>query len=282
MRRRIAPGTVLTIGLLLASVAFVMWAVQSTAFERGPLHREAAAVLSESPARNAMHARLTAAIAGAAPVTPGNADALATGALDQPEFVTAFAGALDRVQDHVVDGATGAITLDPTPVGEAVRAAAATDPQLAVAVARLQPLVVQIPEDEIPDLAQWVDVLEAALRALAFFAVLLITYGVLGDEHRVWAMGRIGRWAIVVGILTLTMFWLVPRVLLRPLGGWIAVGGAVAGAGDQLIPVSLALVAFGAVAVIGAHRWETNDRKRTLSTIPHAPSRSTTPWESPV
>jgi hypothetical protein len=54
MRRRVAPGTVLSVGLCLASVAFVMWAVESTVVERGPLHDEAREVLSESPATSAM------------------------------------------------------------------------------------------------------------------------------------------------------------------------------------------------------------------------------------
>jgi hypothetical protein len=139
------------------------------------------------------------------------------------------------------------------------------------------------------------------LRGLALFGLALIAYGMFAGDHRVWAFGRVGRWAIVVGVGTLVTFWVVPRVLIRPLGGWIAIGGTIAGASEQLVPVALALVALGALAVIAAHRWGDSDRQRVLSAIPRAPTRSTTPrapsrvrtpkpapspsptrWESPV
>jgi hypothetical protein len=102
-------------------------------------------------------------------------------------------------------------------------------------------------------------------------------------EHRLWALGRIGRWSIGVGLTALAVFWLLPRAVLRPLGGWIAVGGAVLASGDLLVPVSLALVGVGIVTVVAARRWETHDRKRVLSVIPHATTRSQKgTWESPV
>jgi hypothetical protein len=209
-------------------------------------------------------------------VDPAGLDALVDRTMQQPEFVEAFAGALDRVQEHVVDGAaSGAITLDPGLVTTAVKAAAAGNAQVNVALATQKPIVVQIPDDEIPNLAQWARLWQTVLRGLALLGLLLVTYGVLASEHRVWAFGRIGRWAIVVGSGTVVLFWLVPRVLVRPMGGWIAIGGAVAGASEQLVPIALTLVALGAVAVIAAHRWGDSDRKRVLSAIPRAPTRST-------
>ena len=289
MQNRIAPGAVLTAGLCLVTAAFGLWAVQATALDRGPLHRNAERVLSASPVQEAMTVRLTRALAttrspGAAMNAPTIA-IVATRALEQPEFVAAFAGALDNVQAHVVEGATGPITLDPALVSQAVRAVGAADPQLAPAGAVTAPLVIEVPTDELPDLAQWADAWKAALRAFLFFALLLITYGVLRSEHRAWALGRIGRWAIVVGVSTLAVFWLLPRLVLRPLGGWIAVGGAVAGAGDVVVQVAFVLIGVGAIAVFGAHRWEAHDRRRVLSVIPRSPTRSATgaeSWESPV
>jgi hypothetical protein len=293
MRRRVAPRTVLTIGLCLVSVSFVMWAVASTVVDRGPLHDEARTVLSESPAQKAMTTRLSFALATTGGVDPAALEALVERTMQQPEFVEAFAGALDRMQEHVVEGATGAITLNPGLVTEAVRAAAIGNPQVNATVTTQDPVVVQIPDDEIPDLAQWARLWEAVLRGLAFLGLLVVTYGLLVSEHRVWAVGRIGRWAIVVGAGTLALLWLAPHLVVRWLGGWIAVGGAVAGASEQLVPVALALVALGALAVIGAHRWGHSDRKRVLSRIPRAPTRSArsrattstpapTRWESPV
>lgn len=286
---RISPSRVLTLGLCLASTAFVLWTVQATVLEPGPLHRGARAVLSEEPVQRAMTTRLAHAIVTTAPTgvasDPNVAARVAARSLEQPEFVAAFADALDRVQAHVVTGAEGPITLDPERVAQAVRAAGATEPELAGALDATPDLVVAVPDDQVPDFARWSDLWKATMRAFAFFALLLITYAMLRIEHRVWAMGRIGRWAIVVGVSTLALFWLLPRALLRPLGGWIAVGGAVVASGDALVPISLVLIAGGALVAFGAHRWEANDRRRVLSVIPRSPTRSTTgpgSWESPV
>ena len=109
-------------------------------------------------------------------------------------------------------GATGPITLDPALVTQAVRAAGAGEPQLAAALASSTPLVVSVSDEQVPNLEHWADLWEAATRALAFFGLVLITYGMLRIEHRVWAVGRIGRWVMVVGAGTLVVFWLLPRV----------------------------------------------------------------------
>jgi hypothetical protein len=277
MRRHIAPGSVLTVGLCLASLAFVMWAVESTVVDQGPLHDEARQVLSESPAQSAMRTRLTRSLALTRAVDPAALDGLVDRTMQQPEFVEAFAGGIDRVQEHVVEGSSGAITLNPGLVTEAVRAAAAGDTQVNASLATQNPLVVQIPDDELPDLAQWARLWETVLRALAVVGLLLVAYGVARSDHRIWAFGRVGRWAIVVGSSTVVLFWVVPRVLVRPLGGWIAIGGDVAGASEELVPVALALAALGAVAVIAAHRWGHSNRARVLSSIPRVPTRATTP-----
>ena len=289
MRNRLRPASALTLGLFLATVAFGLWSLQATALSPGPLHRDAREVLAESAVHETMMNRVAGAVALAAvggPSTdPATLAAVADQTLAQPQFVEAFAGALDQVQDHVVKGTPGPITLDPTLVTQAVVAAAADHPQLGSTLDGAPPLTVSVSDDQVPDLQHWADLWEIASRALAFLALLLITYGMLRIEHRVWAVGRIGRWLIVVGLGTLVMFWLLPRALLRPLGGWIGVAGAVIEAGEFLVPVALGLVAVGAIAAICAHRWQAHDRHRTLSVIPHAETRSAaTPsrWESPV
>ncbi len=290
MRNRFSPASALTLGLCLATVAFGLWSLQATALDQGPVHRDAHEVLSESTVHQSMVNRVDAAIAtatlGGVATDPTDLAAVANQTVAEPEFVAAFAGALDHVQAHVVKGEEGPITLDPTLVTQAVQAAAATQPQLSSALtASASPVTVAVSDDQVPNLEHWADLWEALSRALAFFGLLLITYGMLRVEHRVWAVGRIGRWLVVVGLGTLAMYWLLPRLLLRPLGGWIGVGGAVLEAGEFLVPVGLGLVVVGAVAVICAHRWEVHDRKRMLSAIPHNPTRSgadVTRWQSPV
>jgi hypothetical protein len=270
-------------------VTFALWAVQTTALDPGPLHHDAREVLDNPPVEHAMATRVAEAISTSIPsgvaADPNTIDIVAARAIQQPEFVAAFGSALDQVQAHVVRGVAGPITLDPTLVSQAVRAAGTDQPELASTLASGNPLIVQVPDDQVPDLARWADLWHAAVRALALFSLLLLAYGLFRIEHRVWAIGKIGRWAIALGVGTLAVFWLLPRALLDPLGGWIAVGGVVLGAGDVLVPISLALIGLGIVAVVSAHRWETHDRRRVLSVIPQAATRSTrspSPWESPV
>jgi hypothetical protein len=287
MRSRFSPGSALTLGLCLATVAFAMWSLQATALDQGPVHRDARTILTETTVNKAMVERITTAVDASVStgVDPSVVAEVATASVQQPDFVEAFAAALDRVQEHVVAGTTGPITLDPTLVTGAVRAAAVGQPQLTTALAAGAPLIVSVDDQQVPDLARWAGLWEGITRGLAFVALLLITYGLLRVEHRVWAVGRIGRWAVAAGIGTLVAFWLLPRILLRPLGGWIGVGGAVLEAGEFLVPVALVLIGLGVVAVVGAHRWEARDRRRVLSSIPRAPARAAagaSHWESPV
>jgi hypothetical protein len=232
--------------------------------------------------------RVAAAIATQIPtgaaVDPVALATVADRTLEQPPFVAAFGDALDQVQDHVVRGTVNPITLDPVLVAQAARDASIDQPDLAGALALGTPLFVVVPDDEIPDLARWADLWQGATRAFAFFALLLITYGTLRVEHRVWALGRICRWAIVVGVSTLALFWVLPR-LLTALGGWIGVAGVVLGGDGFLVPIALGLIAGGALGVIAAHRWEARDRRRVLAAVPGPTGRAsggTNPWESPI
>jgi hypothetical protein len=283
---RISAGFVLTLGLALVTVAFLLWAVESTVLSPGPLQREAATLLDEPPVRESMGNRVAAAINGRVPagsaVDPLVVRAVADRTLDQPAFAIAFGGALDQAQAHVVDGAVHPIGLDPVLVATAARDASASEPSLAGALAPAAPLAVGLPDDEFPDLTRWADFWARAARTLAFLAILLITYGLLRVEHKPWAIGRIGRWAVVVGVATLLLFWAIPHVLLDAIGGWFGVAGVIVAADDRLVPVALVLVAAGATAILGARRWEAHDRRRVLAVIPGPDGAPTTPWQSPV
>jgi hypothetical protein len=284
---RISAGFVLTLGLALCTVAFLLWAVESTVVTRGPLQRESAALLAEPPIRESMGGRVADAIAAQLPpgtaVSPAVVLAVADRTLDQPAFVIAFSGGLDQVQEHVVDGAVNPIGLDPVLVAQAARDASANEPSLAALLAPARPLVVGIPDEEIPDLARWADFWSRATRALLFLAIVLVTYGALRVEHKPWAVGRIGRWALVVGASTLVLFWALPHVLFDAIGGWFGVAGVVVAGDDHLVPISLLLALGGALAILGAHRWEAHDRKRVLAVIPgQGDGASTASWQSPV
>ncbi len=287
MRDRISPGSILTLGLCLASLAFTMWAVEATAITQGPLHRDARAVLEQPPVRESMTNRVATAIATQIPsgaVDPQVLAEVADKTLQEPAFVAAFARALDQVQAHVMHGTVGPITLDPVLVAQAARDASAGQPELAAPLSIGTPLTVGLADDQVPDVAHWADLWQGITRVLAFFGLVLMTYGTLRVEHRIWALGRICRWAIAVGAGTLALFWVLPRIL-EELGGWIGVGGVVLGANDALIPIAFVLIAGGALGMATAHRIEAHDRRRLLAAIPGPSTRSAgvaNPWESPV
>lgn len=288
MRDRIPASSILTFGLCLATLAFTLWAIGATAITAGPLHRDAAGVLEQSPVHQTMANRVAGAIAAQVPIggaiDPVVLAEVADRTLEQPAFVAAFARALDQVQEHVTHGTLNPITLDPVLVAQAARDASAGHPELAGPLSAGTPVVVAIPDDDVPDLSRWADLLQAVTQVLAFFALVLMTYGALRVEHHVWAVGRICRWAIAVGVATLALFWMLPRVL-QALGGWTGVAGVVLGANDALVPIAFVLIAGGTAGVVGAHRWETHDRRRVLSAIPGPSTRAAgaaNPWESPV
>jgi hypothetical protein len=287
VRDRIPASSIQTFGLCLATLAFTLWAMGATAIVSGPLHRDAASVLEQSPVHRTMANRVAGAIAAQIPtggaVDPVVLAAVADATLEQPAFVAAFANALDQVQEHVMRGTVNPISLDPVLVAQAARDASAGHPELAAALSAGTPIVVGIPDDDVPDLSHWADLWQGATRVFAFFALVLVTYGALRVEHRAWALGRICRWAIVVGVASLALFWVLPRVL-EALGGWIGVGGVVLGGNDTLVPIAFVLIAGGIAGVVTAHRFEAHDRRRVLSAIPGPSTRggATNPWESPV
>ncbi len=181
-------------------------------------------------------------------------------------------------------GAVNPITLDPVLVAQAARDASLGHPELAVAMSADTPITVTVSDEHVPDLSHWADLWQGATRLLAFFALLMITYGALKIEHRVWALGRICRWAIVVGASTLALFWGLPLVL-EALGGWTGVAGSVLGANESLVPIAFILIAGGIVGVVTTHRFEAHDRKRVLASIPGPSTRpggASNPWESPI
>ena len=97
MRDRIPAGSILTFGLCLATLAFTLWAIGATAIASGPLHRDAARVLEQSPVHRTMANRVAGAITAQVPtggaVDPVELAAVANATLEQPAFVAAFASA---------------------------------------------------------------------------------------------------------------------------------------------------------------------------------------------
>ncbi len=130
---RISPSAVLTTGLCLASAAFVLWAVQVDRVAAGPAARRGAArCCRRRPSQQRDDGRASRRRSSPCPrrrrprrAQRGSVD---RGRCEQPEFVAAFADALDRIQAHVVDGTQGRSRSTRHCVTQAVQAAAAVTP----------------------------------------------------------------------------------------------------------------------------------------------------------
>ncbi len=84
MRDRISAGLILTLGLCLATLTFLMWAIGATAITAGPLHRDAAGLLEQSPVHQTMANEVAAAIATQVP-TGSAVDPLVLADVGEPD-----------------------------------------------------------------------------------------------------------------------------------------------------------------------------------------------------
>lgn len=279
-RSRVSAGLILTLGLMLSAVAFALWTLEVTVLDATRTADAASMVLHEAPVRQGMAERVGAALAAdpsADPLAPVPT-LPATRTVDQPEFETAFRAAVLEVHRHIFEGATGPIVLDPALVRQA--AVVAGEPARNNAA-----LKVTIAEESLPDLSRSVRALRMMVPVLAVLGLLMVGAGFLIDEHRPWALGRVGRWMLITGAGTAIVYWVLPRVVLLPMGGWGGVVGAITATGEFLLPIALILLVGGVAAIVGARRWEESARDRALALIPRAATRSTDPlppWRGPV
>ena len=265
---------------MLSALAFALWTLEVTVLDAARTADAASMVLHEAPVRQGMAERVGAALAADPSADPLAAVGVvpATRTVDQPEFETAFRAAVLEVHRHIFDGAQGPIVLDPALVRQA--AIVAGEPPRDNGALR-----VTIAEGSLPDLSPSVRALRMMVPVLAVLGLLMVGAGFLVDEHRPWALGRVGRWLVITGAGTATVYWVLPRVVLLPMGGWGGVVGAIAATGEFLLPIALMLLVAGMAAIVGARRWEEWARDRTLALIPRAATRRTEPlppWRGPV
>lgn len=268
-----------TVGLVLLTLGGLLAAVDATVSDRGHLVKNAGEIATTGPVHDALAHRLADSIEPPNPEPtddeigqPNPALPLAEQAVDEPAFSRAFAGALGAVHDHVVAGGDRSLALDPDLVGEAVATARGGGQPV--------PVAMELDADVFPDAHTSLDALGLAAGLLLAAGTGLLAVGVATSRQRARVVIRIGRWAIVVGVLGALWCWAVPVVLLQPLGGWARVGGLVLGAGTVYALPALGIMLAGGVLLGAGHAWETRGRRRTLAVIPRRPGRET--WAGPV
>lgn len=261
-----------TVGLVLVTVGAALAVVHVTVTDRAGLVARSDEILEQDSVRNALAQRLADTLAP--PDTDRPADELddenpalplARRAIAEPVFARAFTGAVAAVHDHVVSGQDAPLALDPLLVGQAVAEARGgeTGP----------PIPLLLPADRFPDARSTVSRVGRAAVLLLVAGAGVLAAGVIASKRRARVAMRIGRWAIVTGLVAVVWCWAVPVLLLEPLGGWPAVAGIVVGLGGRLVVPALAISLGGAVLVFAAHAREVRDRRRALSRIPRHQGR---------
>lgn len=281
MRSHGTTKFVLTLGLLGATIAAFLGALSATAFSEPVLTDTAPSMLDAARVRDPIRLRtaaaLVATVGAVAAMDPESRDRLTESVLDQPAFIAGFAGVLESVYDHIFAGETGPIVVDPAAVRSATEAALAeVAPDATAAVPPESLPLVAVDTASIPRLDGWDRTARVGAIVLAVTSFVAIGFGVARADKRLRAVGRVGRWCVVVGLCGLGLFWLIPTFVTPFLGGWIEVGGiALSGSSALLVP-GLAAVAVGMSFMYLANRFTKLQREHALSTVPRAPSRRLT------
>lgn len=281
-RRRVPAELLLVVGLMLMVVAAGIWALETTATNVRRISATADALLKTEPVHTSFAKKVAAALtAPTGEPTQGDPEAALAAALivgdravDRKPFERAFEESLAGVHAHVFDRATGAIVLDPQLVGQAVAQATGNE---------AVPIGVSMDGDAFPNLHDSNMRAKTAAPLLGALGLIFMLFGLALSAHRPRALMRIGRWSLVSGFVAMIFFWVLPTVLLEPIGGWPGVIGIVIGSGDWLVLPAAVLALAGALMIVAGHQWEGVEARRALAVIPHAPGRHVdTNWHSPA
>lgn len=292
MRRLTSPYSwVLTAGLLLATLGLAAYSIEVTVLDGRRATAVAPTLLKTGFVRDEMSGRVASAISGDQPLSPVDSATVkrtADRAVTEPEFIAAFQRALGALHAEVFGDRSGPIVLDQALVRSAVQhAVVVLDPTGSGPAGANRPLTVTIDTEAVPHLATWGRLVRNLARFGGVLGLVLVAVGFSLEGHRARALMRIGRWALVWGLLGLVAVRLVPDVVLPRVGSWAEVAGKVAGGGGGvLVPIALALCAAGLFLIVIGARWEGTSRRSVLAVIPHAPRRHATAadhtWRSRV
>jgi hypothetical protein len=278
---------VLSVGLVAACIGDAALALQLTVLNSGRVRSSAGAVLSAGPARRAMVRRVAAEITRRAPaasvLSPKQLDQVASAAVRDPRFVTAFGDALVAVHKHTFNGARDPVVLTPEPVTAAVRdAMAASAPELGPALPPSSELTVDIDASSVPDLevvGRGINAATAVGLSL-FFASTVI--GIAGAIRRRRAVARVARWAVGIGISNVVALWFVPRFMLAAFGPWPDVAAAFLRATAMPLVLASALMAAAGGATLSlVHRLDASAGRRARTAAMADLARRTS-WRPPA
>ncbi|MFN8037420.1 MAG: hypothetical protein U0V73_15985 [Acidimicrobiia bacterium] len=276
--RRQSTGFLLGLGMLVGGVAYSAFCLELTVLNTDRVASTAKSVLESAPVRHGLAENIHAALAGTLGDSPENAAAIdrAAGfALHDPRFQRAFTDALRAYHRRLFYDPDQAVALDTAQTSPAIRDALRTvDASLADQVSQNASIQVSFPTDALPDL-RWLKEDDKTIARLGgLVALALLATGLATHSHPAWAVGKIGRWLLGIGLFELFVFYVVPHVVLPRLDDDV---GDIAGSvgGDitvVLVSRALVLVALGTLLVaLSVHSQRRAVRRsRTALEVPSA------------
>ncbi len=265
MLRRVS-SVVLTAGLAAACAGSAALALDVALLAPGRARHGAASVLHTKRVQRALTARVAEALEQEAPgagASPDQVRDVTAKALHDRRFVAAFADGIVQVQRHLFHGDRGAIVLPPAPVTAALRdASSKTAPTIAADLPPAAQLNVEIDAGWVPDLRDVARGIDAATLAGLGGGLALVMIGVAGARRPRRALGRVARWAVVIGVAYVVMLWVLPLVI-SVFGAWPDVAGTyVRATGVPLVFGGVTLAVAGSTTLWLLHRAEVSARHR--------------------
>jgi hypothetical protein len=242
----------MTLGFIAASVAYSSWTAERTIFDPAATRGATNALLSTPTVHDMLAREIRTALRSSLGPTVDNAKltkAINRAVVD-PKFVGAFEDAIGNINQAILSGGHGRVTIDPNAVTSSLDAAVARDyPQIAPQVRRTKVVSVPIGSTSLPHLGNAErNVRRAGDIALAL-AILLIGGALALSPHRK-TFRRAGRRVAFMAIGPVLVFAVAPRLLQSSSTGALAVTAAVLHAYAHRVLFSAAIL-----AVVGTATW---------------------------
>jgi hypothetical protein len=242
----------MTIGFLAASVAYSSWTAERTIFDPAATRGATATLLSTATVHDLLAREIRTALQpGLGPdVNAAQLTAAINTAVADPKFIGAFENAIVSINEAVVSGGHGRVTLDTNAVTTSVNEAVArVYPKIAPQVKKTKVLSVPIGSADLPHLGNAQrSVREAGDLALAI-AILLIG-GALALAPERATFRRLGRRVAFMALAPVLIFAVGPRLLASSHNSALSVSAAILEAYGHRILFSAAVL-----GVVGTSIW---------------------------
>ncbi|MGE0730473.1 MAG: hypothetical protein AB7O92_14400 [Acidimicrobiia bacterium] len=260
MTRRALSRLLVTVALLVATVAWAGFTLQRTVFDSTRTERVLRVLLDDETVRRALLQQVVSKADAAMPaelraqVSLEQLTTAGTQALDDPRVRTAIEQALVGSHQYVIGEVDQPPVLDASLLDAVIREQVnAVRPDLGELIPATQPIVIELPStglsavQRVHDLTTELTPLLAMAAACAALAALVIT------NDRASVLRRIGFWAVSMGAVWIVLRFALPLLIEAVLGDGGAILGALSSAiaGGMGVPGTVLFVA-GVALVVGS------------------------------